>query len=96
MLAVAIASSLICRQFLSWLKLMALLTSCHELSVASLPAPTLAGCWFLLPGVSPYILCCSNVAVLLLSRQRIAVRVKRRLNFVPPLVVSSHHHYHRT
>lgn len=85
------------RQFLDLqaIPVLALLTICHDLWVASLPAPALTACWPIPPGISPYILCCSNVAVLPLSRQRSAVRVKRRLNSVPPLVVSSHH-YHRT
>lgn len=90
------ASSLICRQFLSWLKLMAIHTSGHELRVVSFPTPTLTSCWSLLPGVSPYILCSSRGAGLLLSKQKSAARAKSRLDFVPPSVVSSHHHYHKT
>lgn len=62
----------------------------------SFPTPTLTSCWSLLPGVSPYILHSSKRAGLLLSRQKSAARAKSRLGFVPPSIVSSHHHYHKT
>lgn len=65
-------------------------------ALSGLTTPKLTGWWCLRPGVSPDSLCCSNMAVLPLSRQRSDVRLKRRLNFVPTLVASSHHHYHGT